>query len=318
MIRVRIIETGEIKEYEESYALRLIEQGVAVYDDGDTPVDPEPVPVDPFKYMEIFGITVEDDTGLAREAHEIGDLFEYDDKLYVATAPIAQGAAIVPDTNCERTTFKEIANSPTKADKTDTVLLTTLSRGRKAGTTVGDASFAFGQHVEASGDYSHAEGTFTTASAICSHAEGSSTTASGNYSHAEGTHTTASGFYSHAEGSELTASGHYSHAEGFRTSAEGTYTHAEGRDTIANHRSQHAAGEYNIADPSTAASNQRGTYVEIIGNGTDDNNRSNARTLDWEGNEVLAGGLTLGGGLTIGSTAITEAQLQGLLALLNT
>lgn len=35
-------------------------------------------------------------------------------------------------------------------------------------------------------------------------------------------------------------------------------------------------------------------YVEIVGNGTY-NNPSNARTLDWDGNEVLAGGLTLGG-----------------------
>lgn len=52
------------------------------------------------------------------------------------------------------------------------------------------------------------------------------------------------------------------------------------------------------------------TYAEIVGNGEDNNNRSNARTLDWEGNETLAGSLTLG------STTITEAQLQALLALL--
>ena len=52
------------------------------------------------------------------------------------------------------------------------------------------------------------------------------------------------------------------------------------------------------------------TYAEIIGNGTGDNARSNARTLDWDGNETLAGSLTLG------STTITEAQLIALLAML--
>ena len=51
-------------------------------------------------------------------------------------------------------------------------------------------------------------------------------------------------------------------------------------------------------------------YAEIIGNGTP-SVRSNARTLDWRGNEWLAGNLTLG------NTTLTEAQLQALLALLS-
>jgi len=32
-------------------------------------------------------------------------------------------------------------------------------------------------------------------------------------------------------------------------------------------------------------------YAEIIGNGTADNARSNARALDWDGNEFLKGDL---------------------------
>lgn len=64
--------------------------------------------------------------------------------------------------------FEKIGN--TKVDlsdyamKTDTVLNTTLSMGRKANTTVGARSTALGSDVEASGDLSFATGSMTTAS----------------------------------------------------------------------------------------------------------------------------------------------------------
>jgi hypothetical protein len=72
-------------------------------------------------------------------------------------------------------------------------------------------------------------------------------------------------------------------------------SHAEGDYTIANHRTQHVFGGYNIADPSIEDATARGTYVEIVGNGYKESGveyRSNARTLDWSGNEVLAGTIT--------------------------
>lgn len=125
----------------------------------------------------------------------------------------------------------------------------------------------------------------------CSFAEGFGNEASGSISHAEGANTVASGGVSHAEGSYTVASGDYSHAEGYSTTASGAYSHAEGNKTISNHQSQHVFGEWNIEDPSSADSSSKGNYVEIVGNGTK-GARSNARTLDWDGNEVLAGGLT--------------------------
>ena len=192
----------------------------------------------------------------------------------------------------------------------------------------GNYSHAEGNETTASGDYSHAEGSGATASGMCSHAEGNSTTASGDYSHAEGnswasgynshaegTYTKASGTSSHAEGATTAASGTSSHAEGAVTTASGDYSHAEGSGTIANHASQHVFGEYNIVDPSSANAGSRGTYVEIVGNGNA-NSKSNARTLDWSGNEVLQGSLTLGKG-TADETTITATQLKALLALLN-
>ena len=62
---------------------------------------------------------------------------------------------------------------------------------------------------------------------------------------------------------------------------------------MANHADHHVFGKYNIVDPSTASIDENGTYIEIVGNGAAANVRSNARTLDWNGNEWLAGDLTV-------------------------
>lgn len=146
------------------------------------------------------------------------------------------------------------SNMSAYATKTDTVLETTLSSGRKENTIVGEGSFAFGSSVEASGSASHAEGAFTVASGIGSHAEGTRTIASGSYSHAEnginasGYDTIASGDFSHAEGGATLAAGRAAHSEGWKTKANGMYTHAEGLNTISNGKSSHAAGKYNIED----------------------------------------------------------------------
>lgn len=122
-------------------------------------------------------------------------------------------------------------------------------------------------------------------------AEGSNTTANGSFAHAEGTNTTSSGAATHAEGDSTTAQNTGSHAEGGGTKASGNYSHAEGFFTTANTKSQHVFGEYNILD--SGSSSQRGSYVEIVGNGTS-STPSNARTLNWNGNEWLAGKVTVG------------------------
>lgn len=125
----------------------------------------------------------------------------------------------------------------------------------------------------ASGKHSHAEGTYTTASGYASHAEGCGTTASGDDSHAECYYTTASGYHSHAEGNGTTASGEDSHAEGSFTTASGY--------------AQHVQGMYNIEDT-------EGKYAHIVGNGNWDQ-KSNAHTIDWEGNAWFSGQIFVGG-----------------------
>ena len=151
----------------------------------------------------------------------------------------------------------------------------------------GYASHAEGSKTTASGDYSHAEGSTTTASGMSSHTEGDSTTASGDYSHAEGSNTTASGYASHAEGSTTTASGVSSHAEGDYTTASGVSSHAEGYGSKASSQFQHVQGTYNIEDKDRK-------YAHIVGNGAGDVKRSNAHTLDWQGNAWYSGKVTTG------------------------
>ncbi len=141
--------------------------------------------------------------------------------------------------------------------KESPVFTGSISLGREEGTTVGEGSYAVGDVVEASGIVSHAEGDETIASGDCSHAEGSGTRASGNSSH--------------AEGGATIASGNSSHAEGFYTKASSDY--------------QHVQGKFNIED----AANK---YAHIVGNGIDDDKRSNAHTLDWNGNGWYAGKLS--------------------------
>ena len=145
-------------------------------------------------------------------------------------------------------------------------------------------SHAEGAGAKAGGEASHAEGGVTTASGNESHSEGSRTTASGDYSHAEGSGTTASGLDSHAEGQDTQANGSHSHAEGAfsEVSINGDTAHAEGYGTKASSPKQHVQGKYNIEDTT-------GEYAHIVGNGTADNARSNAHTLDWNGNTWYAG-----------------------------
>ena len=213
---------------------------------------------------------------------------------YIKNKPTIPSTQVQADWNQTTSTGSDyIKNKPViKAGQGENSII----EGNLAGnSSTGIYSHAEGSYSTASGSASHAEGGSTKASGSASHAEGASTTSSGTYSHAEGQGSTASGIESHAEGGSTTASGRASHAEGTSTTATGDYSHVEGRGTTAKNKSQHVFGEHNIADPSTNLATARGTYVEIVGNGADTTHRSNARTLDWQGNEMLTGTLTIGG-----------------------
>lgn len=94
-----------------------------------------------------------------------------------------------------------------------------------------------------------------------------------------------------AVGSSVTASGDYSQASGGSTYAYGRYSHAEGNGTIATGQATHVFGKNNEDLNTGTSPTAYGTYAEMVGNGDSYSNRSNARTLDWEGNERLNGDL---------------------------
>lgn len=182
------------------------------------------------------------------------------------------------------------------------------AEGRDTQAVNGDGAHAEGYNTYAKGQGAHSEGIgylyfnqdgtldeerstgFTLYQA--SHVEGYNCKITakfgGNGAHAEGYETIADSDGSHAEGYYTYARGSSGcHAEGYRTQALGSNgSHAEGYQTIAASNSQHVFGKCNIEDAQS-------TYVEIVGNGTADNARSNARTLDWNGNEQLTGNLTI-------------------------
>lgn len=154
-------------------------------------------------------------------------------------------------------------------------------------TASGISSHAEGNTTKALGDYSHAEGDNTIASGTASHAEGVKTQATVAGAHAEGEETKALSAGAHAEGKQTVAKRGYSHAEGGFTRANGPYSHAEGLGTEASGVASHAEGKYNIIDTEEK-------YAHIVGNGTEEEKRSNAHTLDWEGNAWFAGDVFTG------------------------
>ena len=113
----------------------------------------------------------------------------------------------------------------------------------------------------------------------------SSTT--GAYSVVEGYNCSATGSHgAHAEGYYTEANGDKSHAQGDGSIANGIGAHAEGQKTIATCDYQHVQGKYNIEDTTD-------TYAHIVGNGESNSTRSNAHTLDWDGNAWFAGDVTV-------------------------
>lgn len=96
------------------------------------------------------------------------------------------------------------------------------------------------------------------------------------------------GMGSMAVGYNTAASGNYSSAKGYSTAASGANSSAEGNLTIATGSNQHVQGKYNIEDTENK-------YAHIVGNGTNSSSRSNAHTVDWDGNAWFAGDVYVGG-----------------------
>ena len=86
------------------------------------------------------------------------------------------------------------------------------------------------------------------------------------------------------EGFKTQATGLQSHAAGSNSIASGSNSYAGGQNTVAKGINQTSIGKYNIID-------QESKYALIIGNGENNLVRSNAMTVDWQGNIKIAGNI---------------------------
>lgn len=179
--------------------------------------------------------------------------------------------------------------------------------GKKTGATAcvasGNYSFAFGSGAQATNTCAVAFNTISSGQASFSVgykiAGENNTEASGVGAIAMGGSTFASGNYSTSIGYNCTASGVMSIAIGTQNSATAQYAISIGRATKASSQYQTALGKFNIED-------NQDTYAFIIGNGTGDNTRSNAMTVDWNGN--------IGANNIVTSTSVSNT---GLISFLN-
>ena len=167
------------------------------------------------------------------------------------------------------------------------------SEGRATNST-GTYSHAEGVGTLSSGNSSHSEGDGTESSGFASHAEGQDTNALGNAAHSEGRETLAYEYAAHSEGYQTSAMTLYSHSEGYQTIAYGLGSHVEGYGSVSNGNYQHVQGQFNLTSSTQSAF--------IIGNGSDDLNRSNlvyaaGNQVDVYG-DLIVTGLTQTNGIT--------------------
>ena len=167
-------------------------------------------------------------------------------------------------------------------------------------TAEGNFSFAHGTGNYTKGQGSHAEGQSTSARGTGSHSEGSSTEANGNFSHTEGASTRAAGTYSHVSGmynvedsynnlDEWVANTSYTVGDKVRVT-----TISNNTQTVQGYICKTANNDSAFTASKWTSLYGRMNYAEIVGNGDTNNSRSNARALDWDGNEYLNGDLYVG------------------------
>lgn len=163
-----------------------------------------------------------------------------------------------------------------------------------------DYSIAIGEYSRSEGKLAIAIGDGTLASGLCSLAGGALTETSGNHSVSYGHGSWVTGSCSMAIGADCLASGDYSFAAG-HSQARNNYSFVHGEHVASCGEFSHVFGRSNVI-----SSNK----LEVVGNGAHydwtqqwspeyheeepelEDVESNARTLDWNGNEWIAGTLT--------------------------
>ena len=147
----------------------------------------------------------------------------------------------------------------------------------------GKGATAYGKYCKASGQYSKACGLYAEASGECAIAEGNHCIARGSNSKAEGAYNETIGAGSKAYGYKNKALGTYSVVGGYASESgtEGSYsyTFAQGYGVKAPYNKTAVFGVYNNPIPKR---------IFTVGNGSNDENRSNAFSITEKGNCIAA------------------------------
>lgn len=213
------------------------------------------------------------------------------DKLGALLGKTQEGLAQTEQTANEAIRQAKTANDglANKLDANNPVASGAARFGQKGtAQNIGDNSFAAGQGVDAAGSFSAAFNSYSSASAMGSFAA--------NESH---------------------ATGGFSFGEGYRTYSRGYYSHVEGSYTDARGMCQHVQGYCNVIDKENGPRENSSRYLHIVGNGDFDEEgrevRSNAHTLDWDGNAWFAGDLYVGGtSQDDASKVLTNADIDSI------
>lgn len=99
-------------------------------------------------------------------------------------------------------------------------------------------------------------------------------------------------------------------ALGYNVEASGANSFAQGNLTIASSGMQFVQGKCNIEDTASK-------YLHIVGNGKNSTMRSNAYTLDWDGNAWYAGNISISGTPTNDNDLITKKYVDDKTASLD-
>ena len=240
------------------------------------------------------------------QTYGVGVACSHDGLVYKCVVPITVPEAWDASHWAQTYALGEVSG---KADKQDTVLNTSLSRGRKASTTIANGSVAFGNNVEASALYAFAIGSNTVANALCAVAIGDGTSAFGEASVSEGKYTIADFECAHAEGTGTRAYGKNMHAFGKYNAYDlvdnwdewvsetpyvvGDKVKVTDGTTVTGWRCIEANSDA-VFDDTKWEEDDTDDYAIVVGNGTSDSVRSNAYVLGWDGTARYSGDVYVG------------------------
>lgn len=130
-------------------------------------------------------------------------------------------------------------------------------------------------------------GAYNTCNGVYGFVTGQSNTGNSDLIFIAGRGCTVGGMLGFAQGDYHSISGYRGVAMGDSCVVGGQNAFAHGYGSKASSKNQFVHGKYNVDDTAE-------TYAHIVGNGTDNSTRSNAYTLDWDGNAWFAGDVKIG------------------------